>query len=95
LRGRNRLRDRPWGRYYGHAWQKARKAYLAAHPFCVECLAKGREGRAIEVDHIRPHDGSQELFWSKRNWQPLCKRHHARKTLLESKRKHPQRFVNE
>ena len=96
LKGRNRLRDhpnRPWSRYYGHAWRKARKAYLMAHPFCVLCLDRGQQVRAIELDHIRPHEGSQDLFWRKSNWQPLCKRHHARKTLEETKRKQPDRFT--
>lgn len=29
-------------RGYGKAWQKARKRYLEAHPFCVECMKEGQ-----------------------------------------------------
>ena len=44
-------------RGYNRAWQKARKAYLEAHPLCVKCLEEGRYVRATVVDHIVPHRG--------------------------------------
>ena len=78
---------------YGPAWRKARAAFLRAHPFCRACAAeRGHEIRATEVDHIQPHGGDQRLFWSRPNWQPLCKRCHARKTLAENKAARPERF---
>lgn len=64
-------------RGYGYRWQKARAAYLKAHPLCVMCQAEGRVEPATVVDHIVPHEGDQELFWdSEGNWQALCERHH-------------------
>jgi 5-methylcytosine-specific restriction protein A len=50
-------------RGYGRAWQKARKRYLEAHPFCVECLKEGKYVKATDVDHIVPHRGDKTLFW--------------------------------
>lgn len=38
---------------------------------------------ATVVDHIVPHCGNQQLFWDTDNWQPLCKKHHDRKTATE------------
>ena len=74
-------------RGYGRAWQKASKQYLAAHPLCVMCMAKGRYVKATVVDHIKPHRGDPELFWDRDgNWQALCKRCHDRKTGLEDSR---------
>ena len=29
-------------RGYDHAWQKARKLFLAANPLCVRCMKEGR-----------------------------------------------------
>ena len=39
--------------------------------------------RATVVDHIIPHKGDQKLFWDTRNWQPLCKPCHDKKTATE------------
>ena len=35
---------------------------------------------ATVVDHIIPHRGDKRLFWDEKNWQPLCKDCHDRKT---------------
>ena len=35
---------------------------------------------ATVVGHIIPHRGNQKLFWDEKNWQPLCKDCHDRKT---------------
>ena len=67
-------------RGYGSRWQKASKLFLAAHPLCVQCAAKGKYVRATVVDHITPHRGNPTLFWDERNWQALCKKHHDQKT---------------
>ena len=67
-------------RGYGHRWRKARAAYLAQHPLCVECERLGRTTPATVVDHIVPHRGNQRLFWRRSNWQALCKAHHDAKT---------------
>lgn len=65
-------------RGYDSKWEQARKAYLAASPFCRMCGEP-----ATEVDHIVPHKGDQRLFWDRKNWQPLCKPHHSAKTMAE------------
>ena len=61
---------------YDGRWQKARAAFLLAHPCCVMCEQMGRLSPATVVDHIRPHRGDRTLFWDRANWQPLCKAHH-------------------
>ena len=69
---------------YGRWWQRARLSYLAQYPRCVKCLAKnGRPEPATVVDHIIPHKGDLNLFRDVSNWQPLCKRHHDKKTATE------------
>ena len=72
-------------RGYGSAWQKARKQYLQIHPLCAECLKEGRYVKATVVDHIIPHRGDQKLFWDRSNWQPLCKKHHDKKTMTDDR----------
>lgn len=73
---------RPSARERGYTtqWDKARKGFLAKHPLCVECGAKGATKVATVVDHIVPHRGDKVLFWGRDNWQPLCNRCHNRKT---------------
>ena len=73
-------------RGYSHRWQIARRQFLVSHPLCVECERSGRLTPATVVDHIQPHRGNQELFWDEKNWQPLCKKCHDRKTRLEDQR---------
>lgn len=77
-------------RGYGHAWQKARDAFLRDKPLCAEHAKQGRSVAAQVVDHIKAprlnearDSGDAEqlaaaysLFWSRTNWQPLCKRCH-------------------
>lgn len=73
-------------RGYGYRWQKASKAYLAAHPLC-QC-ADCDEGRkrllpATVVDHRIPHRGDMALFWDSSNWQAMSKPCHDAKTARE------------
>lgn len=70
-------------RGYGSAWQRARKRFLEAHPFCEECLEHGRYTKATDVDHIVAHRGDPELFWDVGNWRALCHACHSRKTNRE------------
>lgn len=63
-------------RGYNYRWQKARKEFLANNPLCAFCARDGEITIASVVDHIEPHRGNQDLFWSPDNWQPLCKPHH-------------------
>jgi hypothetical protein len=41
----------------------------------------------LEVDHIVPHKGDQELLWAEWNWQTLTKRAHSKKTAREAKQR--------
>lgn len=63
---------------YNYQWQKARKAFLIANPFCVECEKRDVLVEATVVDHIIPHKEDLKLFWDRDNWQPLCKPCHDR-----------------
>ena len=68
-------------RGYDGAWEKARKAYLDRHPYCVRCQAL-----ASVVDHRTPHRGDRALFWDKSNWQRLCRPCHSSKKQRQERR---------
>lgn len=70
-------------RGYTGAWQKAREAWLRAHPLCRKHEDKGEVVAASVVDHIIPHKGDKVLFWDSKNWQSLCKPCHDHKTATE------------
>ena len=70
-------------RGYGRKWKRERARFLAKNPLCVECQRGDKLIAATVVDHIIPHKGDQKLFWDRKNWQPLCKRHHDQKTVRE------------
>lgn len=72
-------------RGYDARWRRARLGYLREHPLCAECARHDRLEGALVVDHIKPHNGNPLLFWDIKNWQPLCKRCHDRKTATERK----------
>ena len=80
--GRTAQATRPTAndRGYDYRWQKARAAFLRAHPLCRSCQSAGRIESATVVDHIKPHRGNDALFWDHDNWQALCKACHDRKT---------------
>ncbi|MFV0262675.1 MAG: HNH endonuclease signature motif containing protein [Kluyvera sp.] len=77
-------------RIYGSKWDRERLVYLRAYPLCVMCQEQGKVAAATVVDHITPHElkealrsgdttaisKAQKLFWSRSNWQGLCKPHH-------------------
>lgn len=61
---------------YGRKWKAARLVHLQQEPLCRYCQQQGRVTAATVVDHITPHKGDLKLFWSRSNWQSLCKPHH-------------------
>jgi 5-methylcytosine-specific restriction enzyme A len=67
-------------RGYGARWQRARKAFLANNPLCVQCAADGHTVAASVVDHAVAHRGDMAIFWDQSNWQALCARCHNTKT---------------
>lgn len=66
-------------RGYDARWQRERIEFLHYHPRCVVCREK-----ATVVDHIVPHNGTDELLRSQSNWQSMCRDCHNRKTKAES-----------
>ena len=70
---------------YDGRWRKARARYLKRHPICVRCLKQGKYVKATVVDHIKPHRGTEQLFWNESNWQALCKSCHDKKTMTEDR----------
>ncbi len=70
-------------RGYDSKWRRAREQYLRENPLCVTHLADEHVVAASVVDHIVPHKGDSKLFWSRSNWQALCKPCHDRKTATE------------
>ncbi|MBD8492978.1 HNH endonuclease [Pseudomonas syringae] len=80
---REKPRESSAARGYGYKWQQARAGWLAKHPLCVHCAARGRVTEATEVDHIRPHKSDMAVFWDRENWQSLCGPCHSAKTASE------------
>lgn len=68
-------------RGYTSRWDRARRAYLNAHPLCVDCQAQGRITAATCVDHVVPHRGNDELFWDEAGWASCCASCHSRRTV--------------
>lgn len=59
--------------YRTKAWIKGRLQFLAQHPLCERCQAKGRITAASVVNHRTPHKGNLDLFFDQANWEPTCK----------------------
>lgn len=70
-------------RGYDHEWRRTSKQFLRANPLCRHCEQEGFVRAAKVTDHVIPHKGDKVLFWDRNNWQPLCKKHHDRKTVKE------------
>lgn len=58
--------------YLTQRWVKGRLLYLARHPLCAYCEARGLVKAATVVDHKVPHKGDERLFFDESNWQGLC-----------------------
>ena len=43
---------------------------------CAMCRRIEGNSRYLVADHIRPHRGSEALFWDRNNVQCLCKQCH-------------------
>lgn len=76
-------RESSTARGYGYKWQQARAGFLAKHPLCIKCQARGLVVVATDVDHIEPHKGDMAVFWDRSNWQALCASCHSTKTAGE------------
>jgi len=75
-RARPNVEIRRW--YRTPAWRALRRQVITASAHT--CAACGKVAAALEVDHIRKHDGDRGLFWSRANVQALCRTCHQTKT---------------
>ena len=74
-----------WSAWYSHSrWRSLRKRQLFAEPLCVFCEREGRIELATVCDHITPHKGDREAFWSG-PFQSLCERCHNSTKQAEDK----------
>lgn len=73
-----RAEYRKW--YQCARWRRLRQLVLNEQPLCAECQKQGRLTPATAVDHIEPHLGDIEKFYSRENLRALCGPCHSRKT---------------
>jgi 5-methylcytosine-specific restriction protein A len=76
------VRDRERQGLYDRQWQRIRKQYLTAFPWCADCLEQGRYTAATDVHHEIPHRGRRAVFLSS-PLRSLCHACHSRRTSLE------------
>ena len=62
--------------YKTSKWSSLRRAQLRKEPLCAYCLRQGSLTLATVADHIVPHRGNRELFFSGK-LQSLCYTHHS------------------
>lgn len=67
-----------------HRWRRLRRAYLALHPLCEDCLLDDRTTIATEVHHVQPiesapghPDEMARLCFDADNLRALCHRCHV------------------
>ena len=64
-----------WSWYNNSRWRKLRRAQLQKAPLCKMCLLNNVATPATVVDHVVPHHGDWNSFWTG-ELQSLCKPHH-------------------
>ena len=70
-------------RLYGRmAWQRARQAQLARHPWCEECLRANVYTPAEDVHHKQKHAGNPFVFVTS-PLESLCHACHSKLTMTE------------
>jgi 5-methylcytosine-specific restriction enzyme A len=68
---------RPWAAWYDRvAWRRRAREHKRRNPLCVMCLARGLVVACEVADHVVPHKGDFQLFWSG-ELQSLCRRCHS------------------
>ena len=72
-----RVRNEPWRKWYKTArWRALRIKVFTRDLFTCQQVGCGRlEGNTslLVCDHIKPHRGSELLFWDEGNLQTMCK----------------------
>jgi len=70
----SRSEPRTW--YNLSRWQTMRRAQLQREPTCRKCREKGLVVAAQVADHITPHNGDWNAFWTS-PLQSLCANCHS------------------
>jgi 5-methylcytosine-specific restriction enzyme A len=77
------VRDEVVQRLYNSVkWKRIRRLQLSREPWCAACLAQGNYTEATDVDHIEPHGGDLDKFFTGK-LQSLCHSCHSTKTASE------------
>ena len=81
--GITQQRRKDWAFYGSKAWKRTRNAKLNATPLCEKCQQQGKLTAAAEVHHIIPRKEYRGSAYDLGNLQALCKRCHARESMIE------------
>ena len=86
-----RRHSSPWRKWYNTSrWQKLRWQVLSEASFtCAMCGRVEADTSQLVGDHIRPHRGSEALFFDRSNIQCLCKPCHDSAKQREERRGQP------
>jgi 5-methylcytosine-specific restriction enzyme A len=72
-------KSKPDGNFYSsRGWRQFRASYMARHPNCVRCQAKGTVTPATQLHHRIPRKQSPELTYVESNLEALCTPCHSR-----------------
>jgi 5-methylcytosine-specific restriction protein A len=77
-------RDLQVHRLYDRKWKARRRAHLAEHPWCEDCLEQNLYTEATDVHHENRHRGDAETFLSS-PLRSLCHSCHSRRTAAETR----------
>jgi len=68
--------------YNTQRWKKLRRKILKRIPYCANC-GEHENDPALEIHHVKPPRGDEELFFDGNNLIPVCPACHKRLTALE------------
>jgi len=70
------------GLYNTARWRKLRRKVLKEFPNCAIC-GEFKNDAALEMHHVKPPRGDEELFFDEGNVIPVCPACHKRLTAME------------
>lgn len=65
---------------YDRSYRRMRRAFIAANPWCADCLKLGRSEPTTEVHHVLKARVRQDLRLDPENCVGLCESCHATRT---------------
>lgn len=86
VRTAQRVEDAPWRKWYGtERWKALRWQVLLDAMFtCAMCGDAIADTSQLVADHVKPHQGNDQLFWDRGNIQCVCAPcHNSRKQAIE------------